>query len=166
MMAFVTKTQTLLSKIATSDQHGENSRYFDGLNAYDQDPFHYTQNPNRVIQMGLAENQLSLDLTEKWIVNIPESLIYRYNKSVNIPIVNIFDPDRIVMGSGATGASESLMFCLADQGERFHVPSPYYPHRFSSFKCGLSKTDTSRDAKEVLRYSTAVPESEFLFEIG
>lgn len=38
-----------------------------------------------------------------------------------------FDPDRIVMGGGATGASELIMFCLADPGDAFLVPSPYYP---------------------------------------
>lgn len=37
-----------------------------------------------------------------------------------------FDPDRIVMGGGATGASELIMFCLADPGEAFLVPTPYY----------------------------------------
>ncbi|GJW68450.1 1-aminocyclopropane-1-carboxylate synthase-like protein [Tanacetum coccineum] len=153
-MAFVTKSQTLLSKIATSDQHGENSPYFDGWKAYDQDPFHYTQNPNGVIQMGLAENQLSLDLIEKWMVNNPESLIcntdgLRHFKDIanfqdyhGLPEFRkaiakfmakargnkvTFDPERIVMGGGATGASESLMFCLADQGDGFLVPSPYYP---------------------------------------
>lgn len=51
-----TTTYQLLSKIATNDQHGENSPYFDGWKAYDNDPFHLTQNPNGVIQMGLAEN--------------------------------------------------------------------------------------------------------------
>lgn len=38
-----------------------------------------------------------------------------------------FDPDRIVMSGGATGADEMIMFCLADPGEAFLVPSPYYP---------------------------------------
>lgn len=37
-----------------------------------------------------------------------------------------FDPDRIVMGGGATGANELIMFCLADPGDGFLVPSPYY----------------------------------------
>lgn len=50
--------QQLLSKIATNDGHGENSSYFDGWKAYDSDPFHPTRNPNGVIQMGLAENQV------------------------------------------------------------------------------------------------------------
>lgn len=48
----------LISKIATNDGHGENSAYFDGWKAYENDPFHPTQNPNGVIQMGLAENQV------------------------------------------------------------------------------------------------------------
>ena len=38
-----------------------------------------------------------------------------------------FDPDRIVMAGGATGAHEMLAFCLADPGEAFLVPTPYYP---------------------------------------
>ena len=38
-----------------------------------------------------------------------------------------FDPNRIVMAGGATGASELIMFCLADPGEAFLVPTPYYP---------------------------------------
>lgn len=49
----------LLSKIATNDKHGENSPYFDGWKAYDRDPFHPTKNPHGVIQMGLAENQVT-----------------------------------------------------------------------------------------------------------
>lgn len=38
-----------------------------------------------------------------------------------------FDPDRIVLAGGATGASELLMCCLADPGDAFLVPTPYYP---------------------------------------
>nr|WPH61289.1 1-aminocyclopropane-1 carboxylate synthase [Bougainvillea sp.] len=38
-----------------------------------------------------------------------------------------FDPDRIVMSGGATGAHELMTFCLADPGEAFLVPTPYYP---------------------------------------
>lgn len=48
----------ILSKIATSNQHGENSEYFDGWKAYDKDPFHLSRNPHGIIQMGLAENQV------------------------------------------------------------------------------------------------------------
>ncbi|XP_057780466.1 LOW QUALITY PROTEIN: 1-aminocyclopropane-1-carboxylate synthase-like [Salvia miltiorrhiza] len=144
----------LLSKLATSDQHGENSPYFDGWKAYDKDPFHPTTNPNGVIQMGLAENQLSLDLVEEWIKKNPEASICnaegvhafkntalfqdyhglpefrqavaRFMEKARGDKVR-FDPDRIVMAGGATGANETLMFCLADPGDGFLVPSPYYP---------------------------------------
>lgn len=51
-------SNSLLSKIATNDGHGENLAYFDGWKAYDRNPFHPTQNPEGVIQMGLAENQV------------------------------------------------------------------------------------------------------------
>lgn len=42
-----------------------------------------------------------------------------------------FDPDRVVMSGGATGAHETVAFCLADPGEAFLVPVPYYPGYFS-----------------------------------
>ena len=38
-----------------------------------------------------------------------------------------FDPERLVSTAGATAANEVLMFCLADPGDVFLVPSPYYP---------------------------------------
>lgn len=38
-----------------------------------------------------------------------------------------FNPDRIVMSGGATGAHEATAFCLADPGDAFLVPTPYYP---------------------------------------
>lgn len=38
-----------------------------------------------------------------------------------------FDPNRILMSGGATGANELIMFCLADPGDAFLVPTPYYP---------------------------------------
>nr|GEX49126.1 1-aminocyclopropane-1-carboxylate synthase-like [Tanacetum cinerariifolium] len=38
-----------------------------------------------------------------------------------------FNPSRIVMSRGATGAYETVAFCLANPGEGFLVPIPYYP---------------------------------------
>lgn len=38
-----------------------------------------------------------------------------------------FEKDRIVLTAGATAAHEVLTFCLADPGEAFLVPTPYYP---------------------------------------
>lgn len=37
-----------------------------------------------------------------------------------------FNPDRIVMSGGATGAHETMAFCLANPGDAFLVPTPYY----------------------------------------
>lgn len=48
----------LLSNLATSVRHGEDSPYFYGWKKYDSNPFHPTKNPDGVIQMGLAENQV------------------------------------------------------------------------------------------------------------
>ena len=53
----------LLSKIAKGNGHGENSPYFDGWKAFENDPFHPTENPQGVIQMGLAENQVKMLIT-------------------------------------------------------------------------------------------------------
>lgn len=49
-----------LSKVATSAAHGEDSPYFAGWRAYDEDPYDPITNHSGVIQMGLAENQVYL----------------------------------------------------------------------------------------------------------
>lgn len=49
-----------LSKVAVSKTHGEDSPYFAGWKAYDENPYDEIENPTGVIQMGLAENQVSL----------------------------------------------------------------------------------------------------------
>lgn len=143
----------ILSRIATNDQHGENSEYFHGWKSYDKDPFHLSRNPHGVIQMGLAENQLCLDLIKDWIKENPKASVctpegvYQFSDIANFQdyhglkefrqaIANFmgkarggrvtFDPERIVMSGGATGANETIMFCLADPGDVFLVPSPYY----------------------------------------
>ncbi|KAL3635603.1 acetyl-CoA synthetase [Castilleja foliolosa] len=144
----------LLSKIATNDGHGENSAFFDGWKAYDSNPYHPTKNPNGVIQMGLAENQLSFNLVEEWVKNNPKASICTAEGANDFKDIAIFqdyhglpefrnavarfmekvrgdrvrfDPDRIVMSGGATGAQETLAFCLADPGDALLVPAPYYP---------------------------------------
>nr|BCS80023.1 1-aminocyclopropane-1-carboxylic acid synthase [Portulaca umbraticola] len=144
----------ILSKIATNNGHGENSEYFDGWKAYDTNPYHPTNNPSGVIQMGLAENQLSFDLVKEWMLKNPQASICNYegvHKFMDVAIFQDyhglpefrraiakfmekgrgnrvkFNPDRIVMSGGATGANETIMFCLADPGDAFLIPSPFYP---------------------------------------
>nr|XP_043631171.1 1-aminocyclopropane-1-carboxylate synthase-like [Erigeron canadensis] len=143
-----------LSKIATNDGHGENSPYFDGWKAYDTDPYHPQNNPTGVIQMGLAENQLCFDLIQEWMAKHPEASICTHEGGFDFKEIAIFqdyhglpkfrsaianfmsrvrgsrvkfDPNRIVMSGGATGAHETVAFCLANPGEAFLVPTPYYP---------------------------------------
>ncbi|CAA3030015.1 1-aminocyclopropane-1-carboxylate synthase [Olea europaea subsp. europaea] len=156
-MEFKSGNTQLLSKLATNDQHGENSPYFDGWKAYDNDPFHPTQNPNGVIQMGLAENQLSFDLIEEWVKKNPRASICTHEGVDAFKDIAIFQdyhglqefrnavakfmekvrggrvtfvPDRIVMAGGATRANELLMFCLADPGDAFLVPHLIIPRKF------------------------------------
>uniref|UniRef100_A0A0D9WF38 Aminotransferase class I/classII large domain-containing protein n=1 Tax=Leersia perrieri TaxID=77586 RepID=A0A0D9WF38_9ORYZ len=61
-----------LSHVATSAAHGEDSPYFAGWKAYNEDPYDAVTNPDGVIQMGLAENQVSLDLLEDYLREHPE----------------------------------------------------------------------------------------------
>ncbi|KAJ4799782.1 1-aminocyclopropane-1-carboxylate synthase [Rhynchospora pubera] len=150
----VSENSHLLSRIAAGDGHGENSSYFDGWKDYDSNPFHPVSNPGGVIQMGLAENLLCLDLIKEWIKEHPEASIcteegLNYFEAVanfqdyhGLPSFRqalarfmgkarggrvSFNPDSIVMSGGGTGAQETLAFCLADPGDAFLVPTPYYP---------------------------------------
>ncbi|KAI6707714.1 hypothetical protein NL676_010676 [Syzygium grande] len=79
-----------LSKISRNDGHGEHSPYFDGWKAYDQNPFHPTQNPYGVIQMGLAENQLCFNQIEEWMKDNPTAFICTSNGIGKFKDVAIF----------------------------------------------------------------------------
>ncbi|WVZ96890.1 hypothetical protein U9M48_042470 [Paspalum notatum var. saurae] len=139
-----------LSDIATSAAHGEDSPYFAGWRAYDEDPYDPVTNPSGVIQMGLAENQVSFDLLEAYLREHPEAsdcgvgfrenaLFQDYHglKSFRMAMASFmetirggkarFDPDRIVLTAGATAANELLTFILANPGDALLVPTPYYP---------------------------------------
>nr|AAQ14267.1 1-aminocyclopropane-1-carboxylate synthase [Momordica charantia] len=144
----------MLSSKASHDSHGQDSSYFFGWQEYEKNPYHPTRNPTGIIQMGLAENELSFDLVEEWLDRNPDALGLRRNgKSVfrelalfqdyhGLPafkkeLVELmaeirgnkvkFDVNNLVLTAGATSANEILMFCLAQSGEAFLVPTPYYP---------------------------------------
>ncbi|MQL89901.1 hypothetical protein Taro_022475 [Colocasia esculenta] len=144
-----------LSKIAVSSAHGEDSPYFAGWKAYDEDPYDALSNPSGVIQMGLAENQVSFDLLEEYLEQHPEASNWGRTAGISSFRENAlfqdyhglqifreamagfmeqirgrrvkFDPERIVLTAGATAANELLTFILADAGEALLVPTPYYP---------------------------------------
>lgn len=144
----------LLSTKATCNSHGQDSSYFLGWQEYEKNPYDKVHNPKGIIQMGLAENQLSFDLLESWLAkNLDVAGFKRDGKTIfrelalfqdyhGLPsfkkaLVDFmaeirgnkvtFDPNHIVLTAGATSANETLMFCLAEQGEAFLLPTPYYP---------------------------------------
>ncbi|KAL1316100.1 hypothetical protein AAHE18_15G042400 [Arachis hypogaea] len=144
----------LLSRKATCNTHGQDSSYFLGWEEYEKNPYDKVKNPNGIIQMGLAENQLSFDLLESWLAKNPDvSGFKRDGKSIfrelalfqdyhGLPLFKkalvdfmaeirgnkvTFDPNHMVLTAGATSANETLMFCVAEEGDAFLLPTPYYP---------------------------------------
>uniref|UniRef100_A0A0A9CJ37 Aminotransferase class I/classII large domain-containing protein n=1 Tax=Arundo donax TaxID=35708 RepID=A0A0A9CJ37_ARUDO len=139
----------------------EDSLYYAGLRRCADDPYHPASNPAGLINLGLAENHLSLDLVGRWMeehagtamlegmtggkeedrdLAIRGLAIYQpydgilalkmalagFMRQIMHESVS-FDPSQMVITSGATPAMEILSFCLADPGNAFLVPSPYYP---------------------------------------
>ncbi|KAH7523772.1 hypothetical protein FEM48_Zijuj06G0047600 [Ziziphus jujuba var. spinosa] len=144
----------MLSRKISCDSHGQDSSYFLGWQEYEKNPYDRVQNPNGIIQMGLAENQLSFDLLESWIASNPDAVglmkngesvfkelalfqdyhgLSAFKKELVEFMAKIrgnkvkFDPNKLVLTAGATSANETLMFCLADPGDAFLLPVPYYP---------------------------------------
>lgn len=60
-----------LSTKVTSNAHGQDSSYFLGWEEYEKNPYEEIKNPNGIIQMGLAENQVNtLSLVFRPMANI------------------------------------------------------------------------------------------------
>lgn len=107
------------------------------------------------MQLALAENHLSLDLVKEWLAeNLMKSVLdeeaadlgigglvtyQRFDGLTELKIAFTgfmsqvmqgsvsFCPSQIILTAGASSAIEILSFCLADPGNAFLVPSPYYP---------------------------------------
>lgn len=132
----------------------EDSPYYIGLNKVLEDPYEAVRNPHGVVQLGLAENKLSLDLIQDWVSENSRNFISGETEELSIsgiatyqPFDGLsemkvavagfmsevmeravsFNPSQMVLTAGATPAIEILSFCLADSGNAFLVPSPYYP---------------------------------------
>ncbi|TYG69504.1 hypothetical protein ES288_D05G235800v1 [Gossypium darwinii] len=144
----------MLSSKVSCNSHGQDSSYFLGWQLYENNPFHEVENPTGIIQMGLAENQLSFDLVESWLRKNPDVMelkkggesvfrelaffqdyhglptfkneLVEYMAKIRGNKVK-FDPNNLVLAAGATSANETLIFCLADPGEAILLPTPYYP---------------------------------------
>ncbi|KAL5744422.1 hypothetical protein ACOSQ2_027538 [Xanthoceras sorbifolium] len=144
-----------VSTRASSIAKQTDSLYYVGLDKVKEDPYHRTDNPDGIIQLGLSENSLCLDLIEKWVLeNLTDSIMGTNGGDLSISGIAMyqpcdgmmelkvamagfmsqvmgqrvsFDPSQIILTAGATPAVEILSFCLADHGNAFLVPTPYYP---------------------------------------
>ncbi|KAJ1416061.1 Pyridoxal phosphate-dependent transferase, major domain [Sesbania bispinosa] len=125
-----------------------------GLQKVADNPYHQIHNPHGVIQLGLAQNTLSVDLIQDWIHHNGTAAILGI--AANCCGLNItgvapchglmefevavagfmsqvlekpvfFNPSQMVLTAGATPAIEILSFCLADNGNAFLVPTPHSP---------------------------------------
>jgi len=98
--------------------------------------------------------QLSFDLLESWLTKNPDAASFKrdgqsifrelalfqdyhglpaFKKALVEFMAEIrgnkvtFEANNIVLTAGATSANETLMFCLAEAGDAFLLPTPYYP---------------------------------------
>ncbi|XP_014501114.1 probable aminotransferase ACS12 isoform X1 [Vigna radiata var. radiata] len=142
-----------LSKLATQISRPDDSLYYVGLERASRDPYHAVNNPHGIIQLGLSDNKLCFDLIGEWVARNLEGTM---SGGVDLGINGIapyqtfdgvmelkmalsdfmhqvmgesvkFDPYNMVLTAGATPAIEILSYCLADHGNAFLVPTPYYP---------------------------------------
>ncbi|XP_074573541.1 1-aminocyclopropane-1-carboxylate synthase 1-like [Curcuma longa] len=146
--------QMLLSRKAACNAHGQDSSYFLGWQEYEKNPYDPNTNPTGIIQMGLAENQLSFDLIESWLERHPDAAGLRRDGALVFRELALFQDyhglpqfkkaladfmgqlrgntvelewRNLVLTAGSTSANETLIFCLAEPGEAFLLPTPYYP---------------------------------------
>ncbi|CAA3002274.1 1-aminocyclopropane-1-carboxylate synthase 3-like [Olea europaea subsp. europaea] len=144
----------MLSEKVKCNAHGQDSSYFLGWQEYEKNPYDEVRNPRGIIQMGLAENQLCFDLLESWLAQNPDAVGFKKNgesifrelaffqdfhglSAFKNALVEFmaeirgnkvrFDSDKLVLTAGSTSANETLLFCLADPGDAFLLPTPYYP---------------------------------------
>ncbi|XP_043717329.1 probable aminotransferase ACS12 [Telopea speciosissima] len=171
-------SSSLFSRLSTAPAHissransiakSADVPYYIGLKKVTEDPYDALNNPDGIIQLGLAENQLSLDLVRDWLAeNVKDSIIgsggggdlsirgiatyqpFDGLMEFKVAVAGFmsqvmegsvsFNPSQIILTSGATPALEILSFCLADAGNAFLVPSPYYPgfDRDIKFRTGV-----------------------------
>ncbi|KAJ0964107.1 hypothetical protein J5N97_029229 [Dioscorea zingiberensis] len=126
------------------------SPHYEGFSKCFDDPFDRVTNPNGIVQLGLAENRLTMDLLTEWIAgSVKASLMdpevgglvsYQpFDGLVELKTALAgfmdqvmrgsisFSPSQMIITAGATSAIETLSFCLADPGHAFLIPTPYYP---------------------------------------
>ncbi|KAD1131211.1 hypothetical protein E3N88_43248 [Mikania micrantha] len=108
------------------------SPYYIGLDKVSADPYDRLSNPSGVIQLGLAENRLTLDLIENWITEkLNDSILglsvsgiatYQpFDGMTELKVVNFLEipyEDYLVT---------NWIEVIVNQGNAFLIPAPYYP---------------------------------------
>ncbi|KAK4283194.1 hypothetical protein QN277_000171 [Acacia crassicarpa] len=148
---FGVEVSSLANSLAKSDE----SPYDIGLDRVARDSYDRINNPNGMIDLSSSESKLCLDLIAKWVSeNMKKSIVGDDDFTLSVNGIATFqpfdglqelkmaissfmsevmggmvklDPSNMVLTSGATPATEILSFCLANQGDAFLVPTPYYP---------------------------------------
>ncbi|VVA91099.1 unnamed protein product [Arabis nemorensis] len=115
-----------------------------GKKRVEEDPYDELDNPDGIIELGLAQNKdLVSDYSkEETSIGLSLSGIASYEPSDGLMELKMvvarlmseatkntvsFDPSQLVLTSGAAAAVEILSFCLADSGNAFLVPTPCSP---------------------------------------
>ncbi|MCO5604604.1 hypothetical protein L7F22_058773 [Adiantum nelumboides] len=78
------KHPPFVSKRAIAASDKGDSPYYIGWTEYYRDPYHATENPHGVIQLGLAENTLSLDLLQDWMKQHPEASLWNEGEQLSL----------------------------------------------------------------------------------
>ncbi|MCO5546830.1 hypothetical protein L7F22_000266 [Adiantum nelumboides] len=78
------KHPPFVSKRAIAASDKGDSPYYIGWTEYYRDPYHATENPHGVIQLGLAENTLSLNLLQDWMKQHPEASLWNEGEQLSL----------------------------------------------------------------------------------
>lgn len=86
-----------LSKKAACNSHGQDSSYFLGWQEYEKNPYDVVANPNGIIQMGLAENQVCVYIYREWFeFSLNQISFFSYiNEIFTVPAA-LLRPTRVV----------------------------------------------------------------------
>ncbi|XP_068673668.1 1-aminocyclopropane-1-carboxylate synthase-like protein 1 isoform X1 [Montipora foliosa] len=110
-----------------------------------ENPFHKTTNPQGIINMGISENKLTYDLLEDKLKEKESHLILKEHmeyfpdegllsfREAIADFLNYYmkpvDPilaQHLIVSNGCTALIDCIAHTLADEGEGFLVPAPYY----------------------------------------
>ncbi|PKA58017.1 putative aminotransferase ACS12 [Apostasia shenzhenica] len=145
----------LVSSRTAAVNRDDASRLVAGQRRCLDDPYHPLSNPDGVLQLGLVENQLSLDLVQNWFERNAKACLLDKGKldlnfggmatypwfdgllDMKIAVAGFvgevmqgsvsFSPSQMILTAGAASAIETLSFCLTDAGNAILIPSPYHP---------------------------------------